>query len=71
VGGQAGAAFKRSPAGSGVRLAMARGGHTAAKPVNGGHVHRQVLPVESFHRARGGQRRGQGGTPFGASSRLN
>ena len=71
MGGQASAAFKQSPAGSGVRLAMARGGHTAAKPVNGGHVHGQVPPVEAFRRARGGQRHGQGGTLFWAASRPN
>ena len=31
----------------------------------------QVPPVEAFHRARGGQRRGQGGTLFWAVSRPN
>ena len=45
--------------------------HAAAKLSNGGHVHGQVPPVEAFHRARGGQRRGQGGTPFWAASRPN
>ena len=45
--------------------------HAAAKPVNGGHVHGQVSPVEAFHRARGGQQCGQGGTPFWATSRPN
>ena len=38
---------------------------------HGGHVHGQVPPVEAFHRARGGQRRGQDGTPFWAASRPN
>jgi hypothetical protein len=41
VGGQAGAAFKRSPAGSGVRLAMARGAEVgrAAAMVGARSVH--------------------------------
>ena len=51
--------------------AGARGMEVGALLAHGGHVHGQVPPVEAFHRARGGQRHGQGGTPFWAASRPN